>query len=190
MNRWVDPDNPIDLVLRTWWMARATSQQPAEPARAAEREFETWVDRYRGALERLCAFREHNPTKRQDLWQDMLLALWKARGSHRGEGTEKAWVMRIAHNVAASHVARSIRDHRSEPEVEEVARDCPADRRAEATELWDRLQRLDLGSQQLVLLYLEGLTSSEIAEVTGMSQSNVTTRLSRIRAQLTEGREG
>jgi RNA polymerase sigma-70 factor (ECF subfamily) len=120
----------------------------------------------------------------------MLLALWKSLGSLREEASERAWVLRVAHNVAASHVARAVRDRRHDDALgSERAVDAP-DRGAEAWELMRRLRLMDLASQQLVLLHVEGLTSQEIAEATGLSASNVTTRLSRIRKRLAREEEG
>ena len=52
-----------------------------------------------------------------------------------------------------------------------------------------RLRAMDLVSQELVLLALEGCTTAEIAEVTGLSLTNVTTRLSRLRHALTKEEE-
>lgn len=168
------------------WLARGQSEIACsnDGAAASERVFEVLVGRHKAALERLCYFRERDPVKRQDLWQDMLLALWKSLPGYRAEGSEKAWVLRIAHNVAASHVARAVRQRHSEATVESGLAPGSPDRRLEASELWHRLRRMDVASQQLVLLHVEGLTSTEIAEATGLSVSNVTTRLSRIRKRL------
>jgi len=64
-----------------------------------------------------------------------------------------------------------------------------ADARATLARLDRRLRALDVPSQQLVLLALEGCTTAEIAEVTGLSPTNVTTRLSRLRHALTREEE-
>lgn len=121
------------------------------------------------------------------------MALWRAHANFRGESSERTWVYRIAHNVAASHVARAIRtrrgadalmhaavlDHVAAPD--EVTQGREAIRRLER-----RILQLDVQSRQLVLLALEGCSTAEIVEVTGLSATNVTTRLSRLRKQLAE----
>ena len=184
------PPNPrrIRDLLRLWcapWLARMLDAEPAE-ASVAE-SFESLVERHRGPLERLCSFRERDPSRRQDLWQDMLFALWKSLPNFRGEGSELAWVLKVAHNVAATHVARAMRDRRlrHELELEEPVDDLSRD--IELRDLMKRVRALDFEHQQLVLLYLEGLSSEEIAQATGLSTSNVTTRLSRIRKRLAGG---
>lgn len=184
---WLPNGSRADVWTRLlhWLTSAATSSSTDN---CTETQFEALIDRHRGALERLCFFRERDTTRRQDLWQDMLLALWKSLPSYRGDGSERAWVLRVAHNIAASHVAHAIRDRRVSGVLEPDEAVGDPDRDVEVRELMRRVRALDLASQQLVLLYLEGLTSSEIAEATGLGQSNVTTRLSRIRQRLSEAR--
>lgn len=183
------PESWVGGVFRWLWLF-AQGVGSGEGRKVKEASFEAVVSRHRGALERLCFYRERDAVKRQDLWQDMLLALWKSLGSLREEGSERAWVLRVAHNVAASHVARAMRERRHDDALGcDEAVDGP-DRGAEAWELMRRVRLLDLASQQLVLLHVEGLTSQEIGEATGLSASNVTTRLSRIRKRLAEEDDG
>lgn len=188
--KWI-ADRHIDVwaQLSAWYAS--TAREGGNAAAAASDEgnavggFEAVIARHRAAMERLCFFRERDATRRQDLWQDILLAVWKSLPSYRGEGSERAWVLKIAHNVAASHVAHAMREGRGD-DFSEPRTSIGPDRRLELRELLGRVRRLDLASQQLVLLYVEGLTSPEIAEATGLTQSNVTTRLSRIRSKLSD----
>jgi RNA polymerase sigma-70 factor (ECF subfamily) len=152
--------------------------------------FRALVARHAPALGRLTRHYEASPDARRDLEQEILVALWRASASFRGESSERTWVYRIAHNVAASHVARAIRTRRdadaapppdAAPGPEEVAAARHAARRLE-----QKITALDLASRQLVLLALEGCTTAEIAEVTGLTPTNVTTRLSRLRRSLAE----
>jgi len=153
--------------------------------------FEEVVSRHRAAIGRLCRHYEASAEARRDLEQEILVALWRAVASFRGESSEKTFVLRVAHNVAVSHVARSMRERRTQAEasatVSDPARpDDHADARAALARIDSRLRAMDLPSRQLVLLALEGCTTAEIAEVTGLSATNVTTRLSRLRHALTK----
>lgn len=154
------------------------------------RTFRALVARNAPALGRLLRHYEAMPEARRDLEQEVLVALWRAHGSFRGDSSERTWVYRIAHNVAASHVARAIRTRRDDEAVTpeaEVARgpeDIAVDRDS-LRRLDMKMRALDLPSRQLVLLALEGCSTAEIAEVTGLSPTNVTTRLSRLRKALT-----
>ena len=156
--------------------------------------FEEVAARHRAALARICRHYEASAEARRDLEQEILVALWRGLATFRGEASEKTFVLRVAHNVAVTHVTRSFRARRLEaaaPPVEApgAAPDSHADTRAALARLDRRLRALDVPSQQLVLLALEGCTTAEIAEVTGLSPTNVTTRLSRLRHALTREEE-
>ena len=146
-----------------------------------EDDFRALIARNAPALGRLVRHYEAEPEAQRDLEQEILIALWRARSSFRAESTERTWVYRIAHNVAASHIAKAIRMRR-----DSRSPDAIAEERGELRRLDERIRAFDLPTRQLVLLALEGCTTAEIAAVTGLSPTNVTTRLSRIRKQLAE----
>lgn len=79
-----------------------------------DRELRELALRHRGALSRLCRHYEANEEARRDLEQDVLVALFTARASFRGESSERTWVLRIAHNVASTHVAKAMRTRRDD----------------------------------------------------------------------------
>jgi RNA polymerase sigma factor (sigma-70 family) len=168
----------------------------ASPA-SAEAAFRALVARYAPALGRLAKHYEAAPEARRDLEQEILVALWRAHGSFRGESSERTWVYRIAHNVAASYVARVLRTRRDvetagnvpEPEAQRAPDELVVERDA-IRRLELRIRALDLPSRQLALLALEGCSTAEIAEVTGLSPTNVTTRLSRLRKMLASEDDG
>ena len=133
---------------------------------------------------------EAEPQRRAELEQEVLVQLWSALARFRGDASLKTYALRVTHNVCARHVSRQIRD-RSEPyadlETLGEAPDAPEDQLDRARQralLLEAVQRLAPADRQLVLLYLEGLSPAEIAGVTGLSRSNVTTRTHRIRALL------
>jgi RNA polymerase sigma-70 factor (ECF subfamily) len=157
--------------------------------------FRAMIGRHAAAIARLCRHHEASPEARRDLEQEVLVALWRALPAFRGESSERTWVYRIAHNVAATHVVQGVRRRRREAKAAETTRQVA--RPDETAEMRDRLARVsarlrtfDLASQQLVLLALEGCTTAEIVEVSGLSATNVTTRLSRLRQQLMREDQG
>lgn len=159
-----------------------------------ERAFRELCARHAPALARLTRHYEALPEARRDLEQEILIALWKAQSAFRGDCSERTWVYRVAHNTAASHVARQIRARRDadmaapEPEPPRAPDEVTAERVA-IRRLETDIRALDVPSRQLVLLALEGCTTVEIAEVTGLSATNVTTKLSRLRKALADTEE-
>lgn len=153
-----------------------------------EADFTALVHRHRAALGRLCRHYEASPEARRDLEQEILLALWRALGSFRGECSERSFVYRVAHNVAATHVLRAAREGRRthEPAPPAPTPEPTLEARSALALLESRLRALDLPARQLVLLALEGCSTAEMAAITGLSATNVTTRLSRARRALSE----
>jgi RNA polymerase sigma-70 factor (ECF subfamily) len=160
----------------------------------AASRFEEVTARHRAAIARICRHYEASAEARRDLEQEILVGLWRALATFRGESSEKTFVLRVAHNVAVTHVTRSARARQLDaavtpPPASGAAPDAHVDAKAMLARLDRRLRAMDLVSQELVLLALEGCTTAEIAEVTGLSLTNVTTRLSRLRHALTQEEE-
>ena len=148
---------------------------------------------FRPALERLARSYERDEAARADLMQEILVALFRALPTFAQRSSLRTFVFRVAHNVAASHCVRGAR-HRPWVSLQDLELELASDPRSEPEATVDRKQRLEHLNEliaklkpvdrQLTLLFLEGLTPEEIAEVTGLSSTNVTTKLSRLRAVL------
>lgn len=149
------------------------------------------------ALQRLAQATEANAERRRDLLQDMHVALWRSFATFDGRCSLKTWVYRVAHNTAASHVDRERR--RSSGTVPLESAGELADGRSLAADLeqsdalarlmaW--IRRLKSPDRQVMTLYLEELDAAAIADVTGLSPGAVATRISRLKAQLTNDFQG
>ena len=150
------------------------------------------ADAFGPALVRLAGAYERDEVRRGDLLQEIHVALWRSLSLFDGRCSLRTWVYRVAHNTALSYVARERRERlRVEVSLEELeAQPGPAfDERALDTRkacellvaLIDRLPAID---RQVILLYLEGLEAAEIGEVTGLSASNVSTKVHRVKRTL------
>ena len=154
--------------------------------------FQAIVRQHGAAIERLCLGYEASSEARRDLYQDILAALWRALPSFEARCSVKTWVYRIAHNVAASHVIRARRRAESRWQSLDDLDDLTGASDGEASALShlrlealaNAIRKLNPLDRQLVLLFLEGFSPGEIADVTGLSNTNVSTKLSRLRALL------
>ncbi len=145
------------------------------------------------ALTRLAASYTNTLSDRDDLVQEIAMALWQALPRFRGECSERTFLFRIAHNRAIAHLARS-RSHPVVGEEVEVQDPTPDPEAGLAREQGvERLRRaihqLPLVYKQVISLSLEGLGYGEIAEVLGITESNVGVRLTRARQLLRESLE-
>ncbi len=158
----------------------------------AEQLYREAGEQFAPALARLARAVERNPEKARDLEQDMHCALWTSLARFDGRCALKTWVYRVAHNVAADHVAKAMRGPKKVPledidtlpalsNTETLAAEAHA--MARVAELIRKLPTLDT---QVILLWLEGESGAEISDVTGLSPNAVGVRIHRIKSLLAD----
>ena len=148
-----------------------------------EGAFARLVESYAAPIRRLCAAYAADRADREDLFQDIGLAIWRALPAFRGDASERTWLYRIAHNVALTWQTRSRRRRSRETALDhDVGTSDPTGPRQLA--LHQALASLSPGDRTITLLWLEGLTAGEIENVTGVKAATVAVRLSRIRKEL------
>jgi RNA polymerase sigma factor (sigma-70 family) len=152
-------------------------------------DFAAALHTHGGLLARIAASYERNPALRQDLLQDIALALWQALPRWRGEAQLKTFIARIAHNRGVDHLVRRARLGGHVEVPVELPDDKPGpDTSAEASErhrrLLEAVRCLPLGQRQAVTLALEGFRNTEIAETLCLESGAVDVRLSRARESL------
>jgi len=154
--------------------------------------FEQVAADFAAPVARLVRAHEADPTLQQDLQQEIYLALWRSLRSFDGRCSLRTWVYRVAHHVAATHVLRDRRRRAREFTTLDDA-DLPAagnDVTAEvdAAQVLQRLyaliQRLTPLDREIIILHLEGLPADEIAEIAGLTSTNIHTKIHRIRQLL------
>jgi RNA polymerase sigma factor (sigma-70 family) len=146
-------------------------------------QFGGLVEAYAGPVRRLCAVYAASSADREDLSQDIFLAVWRALPRFRRESSVRTWFYRIAHNVAMSWQTRDRRRQSREAVLDEDSHPSgQMDLRRFA--LKRAIAGLNPADRTLTLLWLEGLSAAEIEEVTGVRSATVAVRLSRIRRQL------
>ena len=153
------------------------------PDSALRDAFATLVESYAAPIRRLCAVYATDPADREDLFQDICLAIWRALPAFRRDASERTWLYRIAHNVALTWQTRRRRRHsRETPLDRDVGTGEPPD--SDSSRCVKRSRACPPADRTLTLLWLEGLTAAEIEGVTGMKAATVAVRLSRIRKAL------
>jgi len=125
---------------------------------------------------------EENPAG--DLFQETVLNLWKAFPNFRNESAYSTWIYRIALNTCVSF----FRKGKSKPVFVEVNYDVAEipSSDEDIKELYRLISQLGKLDRALVFLYLEEKSYKEIAEISGLTVSNVATKLNRIKEKLKE----
>jgi RNA polymerase sigma-70 factor (ECF subfamily) len=144
---------------------------------------------YGAALDRLAHAYEADPDKRQDLGQEIRIALWRSFAGWNGQCSLRTWVYRVAHNAATSYVIRQRRVNTRELASLEELENLPdrgAGRSAADTNhafgrLLELIQSLKPLDRQVILSYLEDMDAASIGEIVGLSSGNVATKIHRIK---------
>jgi RNA polymerase sigma-70 factor (ECF subfamily) len=152
------------------------------------------VAMFGAALERLSRAYEADADLRLDLLQEIHFALWRSFAQFDGRCSERTWVYRVAHNVAASHVLKRRRSRsQSLATLDEIAAQADPMQASPEAEAGDRqalgrlmalVQALAPPDRQIVILYLEGLEAAAIGEVCGLTPGAVATKIHRLKAVL------
>ena len=154
-----------------------------------ERLYAEAAAEFGGALERLARGYERDPDKRRDLLQEIQVALWRSLARFDGRCSLRTWVYRVAHNTATSHVLRRSGRQNVFVEADEELASSPdagdgesaVDRQRALDRIYELIRCLRPPDRQVMLLYLEEMDTATIAEVTGLSASNVSTKIHRIK---------
>lgn len=174
--------------------------EKSEPS-AAETLYAEVAAAYAAALERLAQAYEADRDRQRDLLQEIHLALWRSFDNFDGRCSLRTWVYRVAHNVGATHVLRARRERSSRYVTLEEIESLPGptdletgvDRQRTRQRLLALIRSMAPADRQLMLLYLDGLDGAAIAEISGLSSANVSTRIHRIKSTLarlfSEGRK-
>jgi RNA polymerase sigma factor (sigma-70 family) len=153
---------------------------------------EVWqqVEAFLPQLWRVARNYEANAALQEELLQEILLAVWESLPSLRDVARLKPYVLRIAHNIGATHVARAMRSRADVSIDDEMNRAAlpshPDESQSRSALLLDAVRRLPLPSRQVISLLLEGLSYQEIAEVLEIDISNVGVRAHRAKKLLQE----
>jgi RNA polymerase sigma-70 factor (ECF subfamily) len=156
---------------------------------SARHRFGELLDRHRGIVLKIAYSYCPHPDDRADLAQEIATQLWRAFPGYDAQRSFSTWMYRIALNVAiSSQRSRRQRERHAVP-LDEALHDVGGDGSDHETGQQLRLlQRLiaqqDPLTRALLLLYLEDRSHREIAEILGISEGNVATRISRLKQRI------
>jgi len=156
---------------------------------ALQEKFQTLVDEHKKILYKVCYSYCRNRDDREDLAQEIIVQLWRSFASFDGRCRFSTWMYRIALNVAISFYRReSTRTRHVLSDDEKVlnAIDETENRSAEVQALYEFIDGLEPLNKALILLYLDGNSYSEIADVVGITETNVATKISRLKQTMRE----
>ena len=150
-----------------------------------EREFERIVREHKGTIYTVCYMFSNDRDEVADLFQEILINLWRGSGTFRGDSALNSWIWKVALNTCITFDRKKKRGITTEPLSMNIDLfdDADQDNRQVAI-LRERISKLGPFDRAIVLLWLENLSYDEIGQIVGITPGNVSVRLVRIREQL------
>jgi len=160
--------------------------------------FRNLIDENGKKIFRICCWYFADNEERNDAYQETLIRIWEQLHSFREESNIKTWIYRVTVNTCLSGI-RSEKRRRNcidkdvkveNIEMMETPQDKETDHDKKLAFFHRFLETLGVSDRTLVSLYLEDLSTREMAEVTGLSETNVRVRIFRIKEQVKKEWEG
>ncbi len=153
-----------------------------------DKAFLRLIKEHQGIIHKVCSIYCNDPVDKQDLFQEIVLQIWRAYPSFKGQSKVSTWMYRIGLNTAIS----LFRKKKRRPQLQALS---PIEYQIAATpvdqELEERLkllrraiEKLNKVEKAIIMLYLEEHSYTQIAEIMGMSESNIGVKIHRIKSKL------
>ena len=151
----------------------------------SEQLFSNLVREHKSTIYTVCYMFSKDNDEVADLFQEILIKLWKGFQSFEGRSDIKTWVYRVSLNTCISLDRKKRRRKKSDSLAMDINLydDNDSDTR-QVKQLYERINRLGVFDRAIILLWLEGIPYDEIADIVGISTKNVSVKLYRIREQL------
>lgn len=153
-----------------------------------EQDFLQLVQQHQGILRKVCHLYGRSDVDRDDLYQEIVIQLWKAFGSFRGDSKISTWMYRIALNTAIGNLRKQSRKVTlSFPEFiprEEADTNEERIKEEKLKEMYAAISLLSEVEKAIVMLYLEDKSYEEMEEILGISNGNLRVKMNRIKDKL------
>ena len=149
-----------------------------------EQRFLDLTEKYKRMIYKVCYMYADSPDDVNDLFQEVILNLWKAYPSFRGESKEETWLYRVALNTCISILRKQSRKPEVIPLNIEAESIAGTEEENLLARMYTLISRLNKVEKAIILLYLEDNSYDDIAAVTGITKTNVGVKLSRIREKI------
>ena len=143
------------------------------------------MNEHRGIVHHICTLYTNEKEDRNDLFQEILFQLWKSFKSFQNQSKFSTWLYRVALNTAISHLRKNKKmSFTTLDAVENIAMDSTEKIDEEIQLMYRSIQKLGKIDRAIVMLYLEERTYDEIADILGITTSNVGVRINRVKSRL------
>ena len=156
-----------------------------------EQKFNQIVKENSELIKRICRYYNQNTQDQEDMYQEVLINIWRSLDKFRGESKLSTFIYRIAVNVSISYASKSFKQSKlyvnaDTENIHEIIDEPYEDKEIQIQQLHTALNTLSIIDKALISLVLEGLTMKEIANIIGITEPNVKVKIHRIKTHLKE----
>ena len=151
-----------------------------------QEEFVRQVQSNEGIIHKICRLYGETQPDREDLFQEIVVQLWKAIPTFRGQSKFSTWMYRVALNTAISDFRKRKRSLPvSETEALEIKSELnDGNKEEKLNSLYAAISRLPEIDKAIVMLYLEDRSYEEMEEILGINTNNLRVKMNRIKEKL------
>jgi len=154
--------------------------------------FKKLLNENRQVISKICNAYSNNEEEFEDYFQEVALQIWKSYESFEGKSKISTWIYRISLNVCLSEIRkkeRRISTYSLKPEIDSLKQE-QKDNQEQIKELYRAIRTLKKIDRAIIILYLEEKQYKEMAEILGISVSNIGVKINRIKKELKEKLNG
>lgn len=152
-----------------------------------ENDFIAKIDAHQGILHKICFVYANTASEKDDLYQEMVLQLWKSYPSFLGKSKFSTWMYRVALNTAITLTKKpKLVFNAIEKQSVSTSFEASMEYSEDVKVLYKAISHLNKIEKAIVLLWLEEKSYAEISETIGITVSNVSVKLTRIKVKLAE----
>lgn len=155
-----------------------------------ETEFLSLLSRHQGIIYKISAAYEKEAEGRKDLFQEIVIQLWKNYDRFKGKSSFSTWLYRVALNTAISSYRKQKRavteDGLHQYVYSSIASPFPTQENEQLAQLYNAIQSLPQIERAIILLYLEDKSYREMEEIVGIKEATLRVKMKRIKEKLTQ----
>ena len=154
-----------------------------------EKEFSKLIKDNQGLIIKVSRLYTNSPEDEQDLFQEIVLQLWRSYDTFKGNSKISTWMYRVALNTAITLFRKKTKSPQTDELMDFHYKDFPEDddeKQQQISLLYKVIKMLPRVERAIVMMYLDDQPYREIAETLGISEVNARVKMNRLKKNLKE----